>query len=131
MIVDDTIRAAFNTGGHPGEWTINIPGYNHDRYIPAAINDQLADLLGPQFDVCNRGSRLEVNSALFEAGRSPLEPRLTTALVQLGLGPVSVEVEPYREPTARLRPCTCGCGQDLTMREVFEHLRAAKAANPA
>lgn len=131
MITDDTIRAAFNTGGHPAEWTINVPGYNHERYIPRTISDQLAGILGSEFHVDNRGSRLEITSRLFDRGRNPIETNIVAALTQLGLGPVTVEIAPYQEPVKARRDCKCGCGQQLTMREVFEHLRAAKALTPA
>lgn len=127
MQPDHAIRAAFNTGGHPAEWTINIPGYNHERYIPVAIERQLSDLLGSEFYVCNRGSRLEITSRVFDGGRNPAEFHVVPALEKLELGPVSVDVVPYVAPTPRLHACTCGCGQQLTMREVLEHVRASKA----
>lgn len=127
MLRDNAIRAAFHTGGHPGEWTINIPGYDHETHIPAAVNDKLAAALGPDFEVCNRGSRLEVTSSLFEDGKSPHQDTIADALAALNLGPATFEVAPYTTPAVRLRNCSCGCGQQLTMREVFEHLRAAKS----
>ena len=48
-------------GGHESEYVLNIPPYDINDYIPMDIQRQLQALL-PTWDVCNRGSRIELTN---------------------------------------------------------------------
>lgn len=49
----------FGGGGHEREYVLNIPEYDHNNYIPRSIECALQERL-PGWDVCNRGSRIEI-----------------------------------------------------------------------
>jgi hypothetical protein len=55
----DTSYLSYGGGGHDKEYLVNVAGHDHENYIPNSMSTKLAELL-PGFDVCNRGSRIEV-----------------------------------------------------------------------
>lgn len=54
------IRAGFGRAGHEFEYTIGIPGYDQEKFIPPAYEHKLQEELGDNWEVMNRGTRLEV-----------------------------------------------------------------------
>lgn len=128
---DQKLRVRYNSGGHPREFTINLPGYSHDRYIPDGVAYRMQALLGSGYAVSNRGSRLEVNSQLFTGDGDPHVAVVVAALVGSLDGlydqtpEVDVVLRPYVAPVVPTRDCPRGCGKFTgTAREVLEHMRA-------
>ena len=50
----------FDTPGHEGEYTLNLEGYNIERFIPNSIDFELKKELGTDWEVSNRGTRIEI-----------------------------------------------------------------------
>lgn len=127
---DTTIRIAYNMPGHPCEYTLNIPGYGHDNYIPQAIADRLQLTLGAAFNVSNRGSRLEVTSLAFR-GKSGdewvnlIESSLVNCVEAVSgtRYPTARDLRSYVAPAPVLRTCDGHCDEQFTLRDLFLHRR--------
>lgn len=50
----------FGGGGHEREYTLNLEGFGSREYIPQNIADAIQKELGGEWDVSNRGSRIEI-----------------------------------------------------------------------
>jgi hypothetical protein len=61
-------RLEFGGIGHSAEYVLNVAGYDHDHDIPDELTARLAGLL-PEWEVCNRGSRIEITSGRFRGYR--------------------------------------------------------------
>jgi hypothetical protein len=53
--------AGFGRLGHEREYTVHVRGYDSDRYMPDGFDDPIQQVLGEDWEVLNRGSRLEVS----------------------------------------------------------------------
>lgn len=128
---DTNIRIAYNTEGHAREFTINIPGYGLENYIPKHVETTMQRLLGAEYMVCSRGSRLEVNSQLF-TGDGDEHLDTVQAAVLDAVAPlfpaqpdVFTDLRPYVAPVPSKRACPC-CEQQLTIAEIVQHLRSRR-----
>lgn len=134
---NDMIIAHYNTAGHPLEWTLHFPGYGPDNYLSGLHEAELRRHLPANWRVCNRGSRLEINSSDFTGDGDEFTATVSAAAVaahRYATGEdreVLAELVPYRAPEPVLHECKCQCGQRLTMREVMAHLREQKATATA
>lgn len=129
----NSIRIAYNTAGHPNEFTINLPGYGHDtEYIPRSVDRAVSGRLGAGYCVDNRGSRLEVTSLAFRGdnGAEHLDAIVEAVRFAVGElldGPVEVVTEVHVTEPAAPKPRACPrCDSEFgSLREVFDHIRAA------
>ena len=46
--------------GHEREYVVHIDGYDWDHYISREFSEKLQEILGKEFYVMNRGSRIEI-----------------------------------------------------------------------
>ena len=51
-----------------GEYMVNIGGYDHKKFIPMTVSLAIAEKLGEGWDVCNRGTRIEIMSKQYFYG---------------------------------------------------------------
>ncbi|NQT49734.1 hypothetical protein HQ571_03515 [Candidatus Kuenenbacteria bacterium] len=51
---------SFGGGGHDGEYMLNLEDCDHRSFIPQSLADQISAELGGEWDVSNRGTRIEV-----------------------------------------------------------------------
>lgn len=59
---EQKVYIRFGTPGHEGEYVINIDGYNFEKYIPTMISNSIMQALGKDWEISNRGSRIEISS---------------------------------------------------------------------
>lgn len=52
----------FGTPGHEGEYVLNLENHDIEKPIPGSINSELRQELGSEWDVANRGSRIEITN---------------------------------------------------------------------
>ncbi len=48
-------------GGHQNDYTFNMEGYGLNNFIPDELANEVASALGDEWEVVNRGSRLEIS----------------------------------------------------------------------
>lgn len=58
----------FGGPSHSGEYTVFVAGHNHENFIPRSVEQRIAQNLGPEWDVSNRGTRIEIFSKKFFYG---------------------------------------------------------------
>lgn len=51
---------SFGGSGHEGEYLVNLEDCDWNNYIPQNIPQKIQDILGDEWDVSNRGTRLEI-----------------------------------------------------------------------
>lgn len=65
MLIDNgTLQVRWcdgNDPGHPGEYIVHVDGASHDNFILPGFSRRIADLLGDDWNVSNRGTRIEIN----------------------------------------------------------------------
>jgi hypothetical protein len=72
-----------------GEYMVNVGGYNHQSFIPMSVSLRIAALLGDEWDVCNRGTRIEIMSKKFFYGYRD-DPKIVAAVTEV-IGDVNRE----------------------------------------
>lgn len=75
------------SGGHPGEYILDllcITGIRGrpDRFIPDSIADKLGDMLGDEWFVGNRGTRIEISHVPLGPSDHELMVETTTRLLE-------------------------------------------------
>ncbi|OHA13832.1 MAG: hypothetical protein A3G49_04455 [Candidatus Sungbacteria bacterium RIFCSPLOWO2_12_FULL_41_11] len=50
----------FGVSGHEKEYIVVLENYDEKNYIPSEIEDEIQNALGDDWDVDNRGTRLEI-----------------------------------------------------------------------
>lgn len=53
-------RISFGVSGHEKEYIVILEDYDHRKYIPSEIEDDIQRELGENWRVDNRGTRLEI-----------------------------------------------------------------------
>ncbi len=77
-------------GGHQFDYTLHLDGYSSSgKFIPNGIHDDFKEFLGPDWEVLNRGSRLEFINRIDISKR---EDDLIINAIQQVLGPLGYDL---------------------------------------
>lgn len=125
--MSDEIIVEYNAPGHVCEFTVNLPGYDLDRYIPEQLTASVSAQLSP-WSVVSRGSRLEVTHSCFrQRDGDEFADRVHNAVANVAREhygrPVGVimRLNPYVAPTREPRKCPWCTETFNGIRDVFAH----------